>query len=47
MTLDWSPFLRYVRLACPKCGVSVAVLVGCTTWCTRCPGRPEMGPVAT
>jgi hypothetical protein len=39
---DWAPSLKYVDLVCPICKRSVVVLEGCTAWCTRCPGRPEM-----
>jgi hypothetical protein len=33
---------KYIVLGCPKCSRTVAVLEGCSAWCTRCPGRPEM-----
>jgi len=32
----------YLVLACPVCARTVAVLAGCSAWCTHCPGRPEM-----
>jgi hypothetical protein len=44
---DWSPYVRFIRLACPKCGVSVEVVQGCEGWCSRCPGRPQMEESAT
>jgi len=32
----------YIVLSCPTCRRTVQVLPGCSGWCTRCPGRPEM-----
>jgi hypothetical protein len=43
---DWFVSLKYTELFCPICKRSIAVLEGCTAWCTRCPGRPEMTEAA-
>lgn len=43
----WHLPIRYLRLSCPRCGLSVEVLPGSTAWCSRCPGRPEMEASAT
>ncbi len=43
----WRLPLRYNRLSCPCCSVSVEVLPGCEAWCSRCPGRPELEESAT
>jgi hypothetical protein len=43
----WVVDVRRVRLTCPQCGVSVEVVSGCSGWCTRCKGRPQLEEGAT
>jgi hypothetical protein len=38
----WHLEPRWVRLACPTCGITVDVLPGSQAWCTRHTSRPEM-----